>query len=273
VPELPELEIIKEFLQVHLVGQMITEVEIRRPLVLRDLVGGGFAPSLTGHSFVAVARRGKFLLCTLSGGRTLAINPMLSGRLQLCSPETRRLPHMQLTLRLSGGQELRYADRKSMGKLYLTDDLVLIPGWLEMGPDALDPELTLDRFRERLRRHHGEIKGILTNARFVAGIGNAYADEICFHARLYPFRKRPTLSPEEIERLYEAMRGTLTEAIVQVRQRMGSDIHTEPRDFLAVHGKGGQPCPRCGTPISEIKARRRLTNFCRHCQPGSLIAR
>ena len=124
-----------------------------------------------------------------------------------------------------------------------------------------------------MRRHRGEIKGILINARFVTGIGNAYADEICFHAGIYPFRKRPTLSPEEIERLYEAMRSTLIEAIVQVRQRMGVDIHTKPRDFLAVHGKGGQPCPRCGASISEIKARRRLTNFCRRCQPGSLIAR
>jgi len=273
MPECPELEVIKEVLQVYIVGQTIAEVEVRRPLVLRDLTGDGFAAGLTGHSITSVARRGKFLLCELSGGRALAINLMLSGRLQLCSPETRRLPYTQVFLRLSGGQELRYADRRNMGELYLTDDLALITGWTEMGPDALAPPLTLERFRERLHRHRGEIKGILANARFVTGIGNAYADEICFHAGIYPFRKRPTLSPEEIERLYEAMRSTLTEAIVQVRQRMGEDIHTKPRDFLAVHGKGGQPCPRCGTCISEIKARQRLTNFCRRCQPGSLIAR
>jgi len=289
MPELPELEVVKEVLQAYIVSQTITEVEVCRPLVLRDLTGGGFAAGLTGHSITSVARRGKFLLCELSGDRSLAINLMLSGRLQLCSPETRRLPYTQVILRLSGGpsaefvpseaeglrtgQELRYADRRNMGKLYLTDDLALITGWAEMGPDALAPSLTLERFRERLRRHRGEIKGILINARFVTGIGNAYADEICFHAGIYPFRKRPTLSPEEIERLYEAMRSTLIEAIVQVRQRMGVDIHTKPRDFLAVHGKGGQPCPRCGASISEIKARRRLTNFCRRCQPGSLIAR
>jgi len=289
MPEFPELEVIKEVLQAYIVGQTIAEVEVRRPLVLRDLTGGGFAAGLTGHSITSVARRGKFLLFKLSGDRSLAINLMLSGRLQLCSPETRRLPYTQVILRLSGGpsaefvpseaeglrtgQELRYADRRNMGKLYLTDDLALITGWAEMGPDVLDPSLTLERFRERLRRHRGEIKGILVNARFVTGIGNAYADEICFHAGIYPFRKRPTLSPEETERLYEAMRSTLTEAVVQVRQRMGADIHTKPRDFLAVHGKGGQPCPRCGTCISEIKARQRLTNFCRRCQPGSLIAR
>lgn len=177
MPELPELEVLKEVLQAHIVGQMITEVEIRRPLVLRDLTGGGFAPGLVGRSFTAVARRGKF---------------------------------------------------QTLGVFQETEALIV----------------------------HGVAKGDRT--RIVAGIGNGYADEIYFHARLYPFRKRPTLSPSE--------------AIVQVRQRMGADIHTKPWDSLAVHGKGGQPCPRCTTPISEIRARRRLTNFCRRCQPGSLIA-
>jgi len=142
MPELPELEVVKEVLQAYIVSQTITEVEVCRPLVLRDLTGGGFAAGLTGHSITSVARRGKFLLCELSGDRSLAINLMLSGRLQLCSPETRRLPYTQVILRLSGGpsaefvpseaeglrtgQELRYADRRNMGKLYLTDDLALI---------------------------------------------------------------------------------------------------------------------------------------------------
>ena len=107
MPELPELEVVKEVLQAHIVGQTITEVEIRRPLVLRDLTGGGFAPGLTGRIITAVARRGKFLLCTLNGDRSLAINPMFSGRLQLCPPQTRRLPYTQVTLRLSSGQVLR----------------------------------------------------------------------------------------------------------------------------------------------------------------------
>ena len=126
MPELPELEVVKEVLQAYIVSQTITEVEVCRPLVLRDLTGGGFAAGLTGHSITSVARRGKFLLCELSGDRSLAINLMLSGRLQLCSPETRRLPYTQVTLRLSDGQELRNADRRNMGKLYLTDDLALI---------------------------------------------------------------------------------------------------------------------------------------------------
>jgi formamidopyrimidine-DNA glycosylase len=167
--------------------------------------------------------------------------------------------------------DLRYVDDKTMGKIYLTRDLELIPGFAAQGPEALDPELTLEAFQVRLQRRRGEIKGILTNQAFLAGIGNAYADEILFRAGLYPFRKRPSLSAEEVERLYHAMGSVLSEAIVTLRERMGDEIHIKVRDFLQVHGKGGSPCPRCGTIISEIRARNRLTNFCRTCQPGRMI--
>jgi len=98
-----------------------------------------------------------------------------------------------------------------------------------------------------------------------------YADEICFAARIHPYRKRTSLTDEEIARLYEAMQSVLREAIVTLRERVGTEIHREVRDFLAVHNKGGQPCPACGGTISEIKARGRVTNFCRTCQPGGLI--
>jgi formamidopyrimidine-DNA glycosylase len=128
-------------------------------------------------------------------------------------------------------------------------------------------------FRERLRRHPGEIKGILANPRFVAGIGNAYADEICWRAGIYPFRRRPTLDEQEVERLYEAMRSVLAEAVETLRVRVGEDIDTEVRDFLAVHGKAGQACPRCGSTISEVKRERRATHFCRACQPGLMVDR
>jgi len=158
-----------------------------------------------------------------------------------------------------------------MGKVYLTPDENLVPRFAGQGPEALDPEFTMEVFRERLRTRRGEIKGLLTNQAVLAGIGNAYADEILFEARLYPFRKRPSLSPEEVESLYQAMRKVLSEATVVLRERIGDDIDIKIRDFLSVHGKGGSPCPRCGTPISEIKARNRLTNFCRNCQPGRMI--
>ena len=153
--------------------------------------------------------------------------------------------------------------------MYLTADLKAIPGWTEKGPEPFD--LTLEGFQERLKPFRGEIKGILTRGRAVAGIGNAYADEICFAARVHPYRKRTSLTNEETIRLYEAMQSVLQEAIATLRERVGRDIHLEVRDFLAVHGKRGELCPVCGGAISEIKAQGRLTSFCRICQPGGLI--
>ena len=120
-------------------------------------------------------------------------------------------------------------------------------------------------------RSRGEIKGILTRGEFVAGIGNDYADEILWNARLHPYRKRTQLTPEEIERLYHAMQATLRESVDKVRAEMGDAIHLKPREFLSVHMKSGEPCPRCGTPISLVGANQRITNFCRTCQPGGLI--
>ncbi len=271
MPELPDLEVITEFLQDHIVGQQIAEVEVVRPIVVRNLAGGDFATRLTGQRIEQVSRRGKFLVLTLDSGDYLVINPMLAGRLHYAPRRKRSLRKTFVVLHLTDGMDLRYADAKTMGKVYLTDDLIKVPGLADLGPEALDPNLTLELFRERLRKYRGEIKGILTRQSFVAGIGNAYADEICWRAGIYPFRKRPKLSEEEIARLYEAMHEVLNEAMITLRERVGADIHVEIRDFLKVHGRGGQPCPRCGTTISEIKARQRLTNFCRQCQPGSLI--
>ncbi|HUW94821.1 MAG TPA: DNA-formamidopyrimidine glycosylase family protein [Anaerolineae bacterium] len=271
MPEIPDLEVIREYLEAVLPGQRIESAEVLRPLVVRNLLADDFVSVLNGNGISGVRRRGKFLLFDLESGQTVVINPMLVGRLLYCQPEQRRAAKTVLILHLSNGMDLRYVDSKSMGKVYLTSDENLVPRFAGQGPEALDPQVTMEVFRERLRTRRGEIKGLLTNQAVLAGIGNAYADEMLFEARLYPFRKRPSLSPEEVESLYQAMRRVLSEATVVLRERIGDDIDVKIRDFLSVHGKGGSPCPRCGTPISEIKARNRLTNFCRNCQPGRMI--
>jgi len=275
MPELPDLTVVEEYLQRNVVGQAIVNAEMTRPTVLRDLTGEGLTEALVGRRFTDVKRRGKLLVLGLDdGARMLVINPMLAGRVQHVRPQVRRRKRTYLILSLSDGKELRYTDARSMGKCYITKDLESVPGLRELGPDPLDPDLTSDVFTRRLRRYRGQIKGILCRQSFVAGIGNAYADEILFRARIYPFRKRTGLSDEEMERIYWALREVLTEALRMVRERMGDDIGREDeiRDFLQVHRKGRQPCPVCGTPISEITAQRRITSFCRKCQPGSLVS-
>jgi formamidopyrimidine-DNA glycosylase len=273
MPELPDLEVIREYLTPRLPGVSILAAEVRRPIIVRNLLGGDFAAHVTGLQFADVRRRGKFLLLGFDDGTVLVINPMLAGRLRYGEPLKKDRVRDALVLRLGDGRELRYHDPEDMGKIYLTLDLGQVPTFLDLGPEASDPDLTPEIFLQRLRRHPGEIKGILTNQEFIAGIGNAYADEICWRAGLYPFRRRPSLSADELARLYGAMRAVLAEAIDTLRVRVGDAIDVEVRDFLAVHGKPGQPCPRCGSPISEVSRDRRDTHFCRTCQPGLMIDR
>lgn len=275
MPELPELEVVKEVLERRVVGQRIIAVHViaNGALVARDLTGTGLEHTLTGTTIDGVARRGKFLvfsLTTVEGSPLyLVLNPKLTGRLQLARPKEKRFAKTHVVFSLSGGDELRYVDQRRMGQLYLTRALDAVPEYGGIGPEPF--EISMEQFRARLRTFRGEIKGILTRGELVAGIGNAYADEILWAARLYPYRKRTQLTPEETDRLYQAMQVTLRHAIEQVRREMGEAIHDKPRDFLIVHMKTGEPCPRCGTPISLVGANQRITNFCRTCQPGGLI--
>lgn len=271
MPELPELEVVREVLQKRIVGTRIIAVQILPPggaIVVRDLTRRGFAETLTGAALDQVARRGKFLLLTTSTAH-LAINPKLTGRIQLAKPSDKRFAKTHVMFSLSNGIELRYIDQKRMGQIYLVDELSQVTDLAGLGPEPF--EISLEEFQTRLRKFRGEIKGILTRGEFIAGIGNAYADEILWAARLHPYRKKTQLTQKEVERLYRAMQSTLKDATEQVRKEMGEQIHLKPRDFLAVHMKTGQPCPRCGNPISLVGANQRITNFCRHCQPGGLI--
>jgi formamidopyrimidine-DNA glycosylase len=156
-----------------------------------------------------------------------------------------------------------------MGKIYLVrkDALSTVPQFSDMGPDAL--AVSQEEFAQRIRKFTGQIKNILVNHKFIAGIGNAYADEILFAARIHPYRKRTTLSDDDIARLYEAMHKVFDWATPIVASQMQDELnYEERRDFLKIHRKGKEPCPVCGTRISEITAGQRITNFCRNCQPG-----
>jgi formamidopyrimidine-DNA glycosylase len=274
MPELPELEVVRDVLMRRVAGKTIDAVAVLPPggaIVVRDLMNAGLVEALTKATIQAIARRGKFLLFTLERVDKfyLVVNPKLSGRLQLAKSGEKRLPKTHIVLTLSSGDELRYIDQKVMGQVYLVRDFAQLLDFAGMGPEALD--ISRAEFGEQLKKFRGEIKGILTRGEFVAGIGNAYADEILWAAQLHPYRKRTQLTNEEINRLFDAMQTTLREATEKVRVEMGEQIHLKLRDFMAVHMKTGEPCPRCGTAISLVGANQRITNFCRTCQPGGLI--
>jgi formamidopyrimidine-DNA glycosylase len=270
VPELPDLSVVAEELDRRIRGRTVLEVTAPTPILVRATPTA--LGQLVGSSLGHLTRRGKFLLLPFERDGTvhqvLAANPMLAGRFWLTTPRERVRARTGLRVRLDEDLELRYVDREMLGKLYLVapDAMDDIPGWAEMGPDADDPELTLDAFRQRIRRHPGELKPLLRNPRFVAGIGNAYSDEILWEARLAPFRKRSTLTDADVERLYEAMRHVLAGAIERLRILVPPEVQDQHREFLQVHLRGGQPCPRCGRELRQIGGRE-ATTFCRTCQP------
>jgi formamidopyrimidine-DNA glycosylase len=272
VPELPDLTVVAEELDRRVRGRTVLDASAPTPILVRatpeEIAGLG------GTTVGEPRRRGKFLLLPFErdgvANRILAANPMLAGRFWITGPRDRVRARTGLRLTLDGDpiEDLRYVDREMLGKLYLVapDALAAIPGWAEMGPDADDPDLTLEAFHQRIRRHPGELKPLLRNSKFVAGIGNAYSDEILWEARLAPFRKRSSLSEAQITALYEAMRRVLADAIERIRRSVPPHIETQDRSFLRVHLRGGEPCPRCGRELRQIGGRE-ATTFCRTCQP------
>jgi formamidopyrimidine-DNA glycosylase len=272
MPEIPELEAIRGFLNARAVGRSIISAVVRIPVVVRT-PAQELRETLPGDRFGPVERHGKVLLLTLASGRVLAINPMLAGRFQFVDPAVKLSGRTCLVLGVEGERELRYLDDRVMGKVYLVDAAMLpaLPGWSANGPDLLDPSVSEEQWLERLRRYRGGIKNILVNARFVQGIGNAYADEILWEARINPYTPKTKLGEDDLRRLYHAAHQVMAWATPLAAERMvrdGTLDYEERRDFLRVHRRGGEPCPRCGMRITEITAGQRITDFCRNCQPG-----
>ena len=274
-----------------MVGRPVLAAEAPGPLTVRGTPSE--LNALVGQRLLRFSRRGKFLWLDFERDRVV-INAMLTGRLQLAADPMVKKPQKTLFAMRFGARggvpsdaaswtndaawipaaeatpELRYRDPTQMGKVYLLPRGVdrSIPGALpdEMGPDADDPDLSLELWRARIRHHTGELKNLLRNQEFVSGIGNAYSDEILHAAGFMPFRKRATLAPEEVDELYAATRDTLTNAIAVLRDRVPPTFETEVRDFLAVHNRGGEVCPRCGQRITQTEAGGFTTSYCRHCQ-------
>ncbi|HEX6032738.1 MAG TPA: DNA-formamidopyrimidine glycosylase family protein [Tepidiformaceae bacterium] len=272
MPEIPELEAIRGFFNEQIRGKEIATAETRIPPVFRT-PASELRETLPGDTFGEVLRHGKFLLFPLASGRVLAINPMLTGRFQYLDPTPKLPAKTCLVMNIKDGKQLRYVDDRLMGKVYLVaaEQLGAIPNWATNGPDLLDPKLTEEAWLAAIKKYRGQIKGVLTNAEFVQGIGNAYSDEILWEAKVNPYTARTKLSEDELRELYRAAHRVMEWATPLVREAMvkGDTLdYEERRDFMRVHRLGGKPCPRCGSNISEITANQRVTSFCRTCQPG-----
>jgi len=274
MPEIPDLEAIRAFFNERILGVEITGVDVLIPYVIRT-GAADFAAELTGNRFTAIERYGKFLLFALADEYVMVVNPMLTGRFQYVPPAEKKKGKLVFSITFANGMQVRYADQRVMGKAYVVpaEAVASIPTFSDMGPDAL--AVSEDEFRQRIRRHTGAIKNVLTNSKFIAGIGNAYSDEILFRARIDPFRKRSAMTDAEIGHLYAAMRETMDWAIPILREQFRDTLHYEEwREHLKVHRKGGGDrsnpdegrCPRCGSYLAQIAPNDRVTTWCRTCQ-------
>lgn len=266
MPELPELQIIAERLTALLMEQTIKKNTVHNHIVVHGLPVDEFEAKSIGETFDTVIADGKFLILSLTN-YDIVLNLMLTGRLRTVSKYKKPTSHDMVSVQTED-LTLWYSDAKKMGRIYLVEKgrYSQVAGFEGRGPSALDPSLTLEVFKKRLKRHRGQIKNVLRNQKFVKGIGNAYADEILLYAGILPFRRRSTLSDNEIKNLYIAMNKVLTRIRDILSERSLDEITIEKRDFLMVHNRGGQICPLCGGRVSEIKANRFKTSYCQTCQ-------
>jgi len=275
MPELPEVETIKNELSPWVVGQSFTQVTIFDA----ELVCGGSAEEvrrgLIGQKVESLGRRGKYLIFHLSNGKSLIIHLRMTGVL-LLNPQGVDC-YARAVFHLSNGHRLVFSDRRRLGLIWLVDDADTVVG--KLGPEPLDESFTPGILGQRLSRHHIPVKAALLDQCIVAGIGNMYADEALFAARIHPLRKADALSPEEVQTLYHCIRRVLGAGIgskgasVDTYVRPEGELGTAHFDFKVAH-KGGEPCPVCGSTIERVLVQNRGTCFCPRCQPfgsGPLI--
>jgi formamidopyrimidine-DNA glycosylase len=278
MPELPEVETIRRDLEKEIVGRRIKTVEVTgRRSVRRHGSPQELVDQLEGRTVTGVRRRGKFLLIDLDSRDVLVVHLGMSGQLLRATSAREPLPrHTHVVLSFATGGQLRFVDPRTFGELFVAgadaaaDD---VPELAHLGFDPLEDLMSWEAFGRRLAGHHTPIKALLMDQRFVAGIGNMYADEILFAAGLRYDRPADSLSSQEVRRLKRAIVETLTEA---VKHRGSSLADEQYRDVFGdtgayqglhqVYDRAGQPCRRCHRPIVRVKAAGRSTYFCDHCQ-------
>ena len=252
-------------------GLRIVEVRVGDPVVFRLMVPGPLPSLLTDKRITAVKRIGQFLRFSLEGELVLVVNAMLTGRYALVTGGKRRAGKtLILALHFDSGIELHYADETRMGKIYVaeTRQMTEIPGLRDLGVDLLSPQFTLDRFRLLAAGRREQVRQFLLDKTALASIGNAYADEILFAAKLHPKTFCHQLRAEDVDRLFTAIRETLAWAIHEIDRR-AQPIEIKLRDFLKVRGRAGQPCSTCKTVIRRVRVGRDDACFCPSCQPAT----
>lgn len=270
MPELPEVEYVARQLREALMGARIVRVEVFWPRAVSRITPEELAARLTGRRVLAVGRRAKYLVVTLDSGESLVIHRRMSGNLRLARADE-AAPYTRVALTLGNGRRLLFTDPRKFGRVTVAAPEELPGLFRRLGPEPLDSDFTPDALAERLAGRRRAIKATLLDQTVVAGLGNIYADEALFRARIHPLRSAETLTRDEIVALHEGIQGALQTGIEHGGTTFGRHrgLYDEAGDNLAhveVYRRTGQPCPRCGTPIARIRIGQRSAHFCPQCQ-------
>ncbi|HLJ61940.1 MAG TPA: bifunctional DNA-formamidopyrimidine glycosylase/DNA-(apurinic or apyrimidinic site) lyase [bacterium] len=261
MPELPDVETVVRMLRRRIVGGRIGRIRVLDRSVVRSPVPAVFARRVQGRVIQAVHRRGKYLLIDLEGASTIVGHLRMTGDFAVVPRREPIRPHTRLVVGLDG-TDLRFIDQRRFGHVDLvaTHALEAFPALQRLGVEPLGPAFTQDRFRAILRGRRGSLKGLLLRQDLIAGIGNLYADEILFQARLRPARQVDSLRPVEARHLYHAMRNALRRGVAALSRR-----RTAVGDLFEARARGGA-CPRCRRPLTSATIAGRTTYFCPRCQ-------
>lgn len=266
MPELPEVETIKNELAPHVIGRSVSGVSFSWEGIVRQPSLEEFCARLIGQKITGVGRRGKYLIFSLSGGQALIIHLKMTGSLWLKEPEK----FVRAIIHLDDGGNIYFRDPRKFGIMWLTDDKESVAS--KLGPEPLGEGFTAKVLAERLSKRTAPIKALLCDQSLVAGIGNMYADEALFLAKIHPMRAGGSLTKEEVKRLHRAIRQVLTAGInekgasTDTYFRPSGEPGTAHSQFRVAHRRG-ESCPVCGTPLERIPVRNRGSYFCPKCQP------
>ncbi len=269
MPELPEVETYRLELAPELNGRTVLSAQVFWPNIIAEPDVKGFEAGMANQQFGDFGRRGKYLLLNLVSGQTLIIHLRMTGEIHIHPPSVERDKHTHVTMPLDDGRILHYRDQRKFGRLWLVDEPESV--LFRLGPEPLEEEFTPIRLAKAIHGRKATIKALLLDQSVVAGVGNIYADEALFRARIEPRRAGGTLTEDDCRALRDQIRVVLEMGI----EKRGSSLQNYVRlsgmkggfqDLHQVFRKTGQPCPVCETPIERVIVAQRSTHFCPNCQ-------
>ena len=275
LPELPEVEITRRHLEAVLSGRVLESLSLTHERTARHNASPDEVMTrLQGRRVMAVGRRGKFLEITLDDGQTMVTHLGMSGRWAIDADET--IPHTHFVARLDDGRTVSFIDPRTFGFVAVYDDEDLAgSGLARVGPDAWADPPDVDGLAQSLRGRTAPIKALLLDQTPIAGLGNIYADEVLFRAGIHPLTPGGSLDAVQLGSVLGSVQDVLAEAISNGGTTLDDLAYLLPDGnagenmmSLDVYGRKGEPCPRCGSPISRIVVRSRSTHFCPTCQAG-----